>query len=348
MSKREATTGSTTRVNDGLRVAILGNFRFAHTSENEYSDAFARCGHNPIHFQEGDPSQATALCETIKAHPDDLDLVVWIRTPQLARDMGEAVQWRLITECNRAGVPLIAVHLDRWWGLEREYMIRQDPYFRVDMMFTADGGHQEDWEAAGIRHRWLPPGISERWCKPGHVRKELQCDVLFVGSWKRYHDMWPHRFDMVQELSRAYGTRFHVAPKHGEPRVVQMALNDYYWSAKVVIGDSCLVPLADGTPIANYCSDRIPETLGRGGILMHPYVEGVSEMFPDHFCWDLGDWDGMRKQIDMLLAAKDDDWNAGSLEAHRLTQIEHIKAAHTYTHRVEELIVMLKEEKLLT
>lgn len=320
-------------------MAFLGNWKYSHTTECEYSDAFKRCGHDVVHFQEGNITEAKSLCDLVRHKTGGFDLVIWIRTPQLARDVGEGIQWRLITECDRAGIPLVAVHLDRWWGLEREPMIFEDPYFRVTMMLTADGGHDEQWADAGIRHRWLPPGISERWCKPGHFRKELACDVLFVGSWKRYHDKWEHRTEMVQELSRAYGERFHVAPHHGQPRVIGAELTDYYWSAKVVVGDSCLVPLDDGTPIERYCSDRVPETLGRGGILLHPFVEGLPFEF---YSWNLGDFDDMRKQITRLLALSDVE-----REKQRHDAITRAKEAYTYTHRVGELVDILKEENLL-
>ena len=42
-------------------------------------------------------------------------------------------------------------------------------------------------------------------------------------------------------------------------------------SVDAVVGDSCLVP-----PTRLYYSDRMPETIGRGGLLIHPYVEGCT------------------------------------------------------------------------
>lgn len=321
-----------------LRVAYLGNFRFPHTTENEYRDAFERNEHIVVPVQEGEPDKLARLCDEIRAG-DQYDFVLWTRTPALAEANGTALQWRLLMECDRKSIPTIGVHLDRWWGLEREHMIREDPYFRVNLLMTADGGHDDDWRDAGVNHRWLLPGVSERWCQPGSVVKQLECDVLFVGSWKRYHAAWPHRIEMVEHLSRAYGKRFHVAPKHGEPRVTMLTLNDYYWSAKVVMGDSCLVPRTDGSPMINYCSDRVPETLGRGGILLHPAVEGLPFL---HDSWELGDHGAMLTQVKRLVKMSEIERTK-----QREAAIEHIRAEHTYTTRVGELVDILKEEKLL-
>lgn len=322
-----------------LRVALLGNAVPAWSTENEFIDAFERCGHSTTHFQEGDLVSVTALCEDVRHRQSEFDLVIWIRTPELAKQMGEAVQWRLIAACQKAGIPLVGVHLDRWWGLEREQMVFQDPYFQVDILLTADGGHDHEWESAGVRHRWLPPAISERWCQPGRSRRSPTCDVLFVGSWRHYHPAWTHRMEMVEELSRVYGSRFKTAPRSHHPRITGLDLNDYYWSTKVVVGDSCLVPKKDGSPMTHYCSDRVPETLGRGGVLVHPRVEGLPFVFTE---WELGDFNQMRKVINEMIAIGDDE---RSLIRQR--SMERILDGHTYTHRVGELIAILEQEGLL-
>lgn len=328
-----------TRETRPLRLALLGNYRHPHCTEVEYKDAWERNGHTVIPVQEGEPDKLIALCDELK-HGEHYDLIQWTRTPQLARENGDALQWRLIAEADRAGVPLIGVHLDRWWGLEREDMLHKDPYFRVNLLMTADGGHEQEFKDAGINHHWLLPGVSERWCKPGAFCKEIACDVMFMGSWGSYHQAWQHRPEMISELSRAYPNTFQVYPGRNKPRIVMGDLNDYYWSAKVVIGDSCLVPKPDGSPMTHYCSDRIPETLGRGGILLHPYVDGL----PFHYeSWDLGDFRGMRRRIEALLAISDEE----RLKK-RHDSILRILEAHTYTHRVNEIIdVMVNEKGLL-
>jgi hypothetical protein len=117
-------------------------------------------------------------------------------------------------------------------------------------------------------------------------------------------------------------------PKQGQHAVRGLALNDVYWSAKVVVGDSCLAPKVNGTPMTNYCSDRVPETLGRGGLLIHPNVEGVSEVF-GYPGWPLGDWDMLRSRIDY--------WIEKSNDRDRMVAIDNIKKDHTYTVRMQQM-----------
>jgi hypothetical protein len=327
-----------------ITVAYLGNHAYPHTTESEYRHAFESRGHEVTPIQEGDPAELARLCDDLHYGRGLPDMVLWTRTPQLAKDNGEALQWRLIAECERAHVPLVGVHLDRWWGLEREHMIFEDPYFRVNVLFTADGGHQEQWDKAGVNHRWLLPAISERWCKSGKPLAEARCDVMFVGSWKHYHNAWQHRQEMIAELSRWYPRTFRVFPVRGMPRITMLDLNDYYWSAKVVVGDSCLVPLPDGSPMVDYCSDRVPETLGRGGWLAHPEVYGINQAHdsfdaPSMVTWRLGDFDHMRRMINEVLETND-----ATHHRYRLASIDYIKAAHTYSHRVDEMLEVLTDE----
>jgi len=69
-------------------------------------------------------------------------------------------------------------------------------------------------------------------------------------------------------------------------------LNDLYASATVVVGDS----LCPGFTKDHYWSDRVYETLGRGGFLIHPYIKGLGEEFTDgeqlRF-YEFNDWKGL-------------------------------------------------------
>src|SRR5262245_58021562 len=153
-----------------MYVAYLGNFRPQYSTENDYAIAWRSNDHNVMQVQEGVPGELEIFIEDLRhTRPD---LVIWTRTEDLAKLNGEALQWRLLAECRRLGVPIVGIHLDRWWGLDRQWAIERDPFFRVDLLLTADGGHQEYWGGLGLKHRWLPPGISERWCQPGTFRDE--------------------------------------------------------------------------------------------------------------------------------------------------------------------------------
>ena len=322
-----------------MRLAYIGNFEPEFSTENEILHALGVLGHEVTPVQEQVIHDWGNLLIAIKR--GELDLVLWTSTRGLATQVGFEPQWQMLDTARRYKVPTVAIHLDRWWGLDREHQL-ESPFFSCQHVYTADGGHQAEFESIGVNHTWFPPAISERWCQPGTPRPEYECDVLFVGSWQGgYHKEWMHRAELVDFLARTYGDRFLALPRRGRPAIRGLELNDVYWSAKVVVGDSCLVPKADRSPMTHYCSDRIPETLGRGGILLHPSVYGVDQVFGDHFLWALGDWADLRETIDALL--HEEGWVAGSRDNHRLQQIEHMKREHTYTSRMEWVLKEVTE-----
>jgi hypothetical protein len=340
----------------GLRVAQIGSFDPYFTTENELLHAMKRNGMEVVQFTEREPETIDELIRQLQVSPSMYDFVLWTSTKQHRDSWGTDRQWRLIQRARFHDVPIVAYHLDRWWGLDREHWL-DDPYFQIDLVCTADGGHEDMWPTKGILHHWLPPGISERWCQPGNFREEYACDVLFVGNWFDYgHREWTHRHEMIDFLSRTYprgshGRGFRCLPKRGHPAVRGLDLNDAMWSAKVVVGDSCLVPKVDGSPMTHYCSDRVPETLGRGGLLVHPSVLGIDIYFKRFFPWELGNWSGMREIIDVIIGGYDDvAWGPRgdqNIDQFRLDQIDYVKANHTYTVRIRQLVDIMHEEGML-
>jgi len=338
---------ATTTTDRVLDVAILGNLGESWWStEWEYSDAWSRNGHLVYGYLEQDPARWDDLICDIA--DDQFDVVQWTSTRDFRDRAGAARQWELAAACRRTGTPLIGVHLDRWEGLEREHLVHADPYFRaVDVMFTADGDADELWEREGVNHRWLLPAVNERYCylaEPDPAKYD--CDVVFVGGWDNYgHKAWRHRGEMIEHLVKWYGNRFLALPRRGQPRIVGDELNVIYATAKVVVGDSCLVPHSSGRPKRSYSSDRIPESLARGGVLVHPIVDGIhwdhGGSF-DYFGWPLGDWKECRTQIDYVLDMDVDDRVDESLAF-----IEGIKKSHTYSERVRTVIEILTNEGLL-
>lgn len=323
-----------------MRVAYAGNFEPAHSTENEVAKALEACGHDVIRLQE---NQAETWAETAFTVPD---LFLWTRT---GWDWPRATGWtweeaterqrKRLDHLRRLGVPTAGIHLDRWWGLDREGQVDVEPFFRVNLLCTADGGHDEHWAAAGVNHRWLPPAVSEFECGGGTFNRRLASDVAFVGSWRGgYHAEWTHRPELVGWLRSTYRGRCRFWGGPGRS-MRGRALRDLYASTKVNVGDSCLVGGA-----TRYWSDRIPETVGRGGFLLHPYVEGIEEHFTDgvHLrLWPLGDWGELRRLIDYYLA-HDDERRTIAAEGRR-----HVLEHHTYTVRVRQLEGLLVDAGLL-
>lgn len=303
-----------------MRVAQVGNFGPAHSTENELRKALEHLAHDVTLYQENDGGAFLRLADRIREY----DWVLWTRTgwdPPVPDDE----QYRMMLAASRAGVPVIGYHLDRWWGLRREHLVREVPFFRADLVITADGGHDEEFASEGVNHLWMPPGVSAEECQPGMYRPELASDVAFVGSWRPgYHREWTHRPELVQWLQDNLGERCQFWPRVGQPAVRGGALRDLYASVKVVVGDSCLVNQDRG----RYWSDRVPETTGRGGFLLHPAVEGLGEAHPHVVQWQAGDWRALMDELVYWLG--EDEERQGMAQVQRAETLE----LHTYTVRM--------------
>jgi hypothetical protein len=319
-----------------LEVAVLGNFSVPWATANDLSAALEALGHTPVSLHEPE----IPLWEGLIARMDAFgkpDAVIWNRTPAHSAEIGHKRQMRMLRTAREAGIPTIAVHLDRWWGLKREPELFSEPYFLCKHVFTADGHPQRQWGDLGINHEWSPAAIGGRWVEKSLYDHRYLTDVLFVGSHWGYHEEWGHRAEMIRWLKRFYGKRFRQIPDRKTRTIRGERLGAVYASAKVIVGDSCLVPDDAGEPYTHYHSDRIPETLGRGGFLVHPYVKGVTDgtlyESGDHLaCFDLGDFRQMRSVIDHYL--KHDEQRRKVAEA----GMEHVRTNHTYERRLEVIL----------
>lgn len=319
-------------------VAYIGNFRPDWSTENEVRRALEARGHTVIPLQEDD----LASWEQCLNPPDSWNLVLWTRTWHLP----DFPQAEALAALEAAGIGTVAFHLDRWVGLVREHQLAEEPFFRCALVVTADGdpGHQQVFDQLGIRHRWLPPAIGHEAANAvGKMdRVYAQRPVAFVGSWQQYHEEWDYRRQLVDWMRTQLRGKVALWPRPGQRRIVGQDLVNLYASAKVIVGDSCL---AGG--ISHYWSDRIPETLGRGGFLIHPEVDGLEDHFtlrgPDTqlVTYPLGDWAQLEHLIRYYL--KHEDERAAIAQAGR----EHVRRHHTYLNRVDTLLEWAHELGLL-
>jgi len=314
---------------NGMRIAFRGNFRprtaagEPFSTESHISATMEILGHQVIRAQEDAIPwrEIPALCA-------DADLFWFTTTWREDFPGGHAA----LAELHRRGLPTVSHSLDLFVGLDREHFLDTDPFWRTKYVFTADGGHQEVFAEKGITHHWMPPGVFEPECYLAEPDPALVQDVIFVGS-RGYHQEYQHRPQLIAWLEKTHGSRFrhddHSSGARGH------RLNQIYASAAVSVGDSCLL---GGQEF--YSSDRIPETLGRGGFLLHPEVKGVTDgglytagLHLD--TWPLGDWDALQWKIDFYLNHPDDR------ERILLAGHEWVKAHHTYTHRVRDMLTII-------
>jgi hypothetical protein len=104
-------------------------------------------------------------------------------------------------------------------------------------------------------------------------------------------------------------------------------LNDLYASIKVCIGDSIF---ANQGKSPKYVSDRATETQGRGGVLVHPRVEGVH--FPGWITHEPGNFDDLARKVEELLLHGD------VRRAVRDIGMWDVARNHNYCKRIETIL----------
>jgi spore maturation protein CgeB len=85
----------------------------------------------------------------------------------------------------------------------------------------------------------------------------------------------------------------------------------------------------------DYWSDRIYETLGRGGFLIHPYIPGIEKEFVDKkhvVFYEYGNFQQLKELIDYYLI------NDEEREAIRKAGHELVKNNYTYSNRWQTIL----------
>lgn len=308
----------------GLTIAQCGNFRPPTSTENELRRSLIALGHHPIALQEDEPGSWQRLLNW----EGPLDLMMWTRTWHLPQ-MPQPEALRAMRE---RGVPTIGYHLDKYWGLPREQQIYEEPWWRVDWMFTADGGNDDRFAQAGIRHVWMPPAMLADNCVEGTAHKDWAADVGFIGTVNGYHPEWSHRAELVDFLARTYGHKFRHFGRGTLP-LPEEYMSDAIASFKVIVGDSCNI---DGRP--RYWSNRIPETLGRAGFLIHPRVDGIEDWYTDgeHLClYERGNWSELQRLIDHYVGHPAEAREI-ALQGQAL-----VRSRDTFEHRLQSVLQMV-------
>lgn len=315
-----------------MKVVYRGNHRPSHSTETHVAASFEAEGHEVVRLQED-----TTLWQDTVTACEGAGLFLWTTTYHFASQWSSVDVLAALGRLREMSVPSIAYHLDRFVGLEREAQVTDSPYFQCDLVVTADGGNDEAFVAYGVNHRWLPPGVYDAEC--GISRRELAyaSRVAFVGTHPYPHPAWqPYRTEVIQSLQSRYGRNFRLWPRGGRP-IRGKKLSTLYASVDVVVGDSCLSGGA-----THYWSDRVPETLGRGGFLIHPAVEGLEAWYEDGVdlvTYELGDIAGLHRKIDYYLVHADE---RHEIAAHgRAT----VLGRDTYRHRAQQLIEWAVEMK---
>lgn len=259
-------------------------------------------------------------CEDVVRVCRGADLLIWARTHhhQPAGDIHG-----MLRAIEDTGTGTVALHLDKYFGVpHREARIGEHPWWTCQTVWTADGGHERDFAARGIPHYWCPPALEARWL--GRGRRDpgrWPTGPVFVGGLvPATHGR--HRVDLLEWAARRYPS-FRRFGGCGYPLVWGEDLRDLLATCRVVIGDSA--------PGDYYWSDRIM-TLGRGGLLAHPYRRGMAEHgFTGDvmIVFDEGDFDGLAEQVAAVTARSRRDMTDAAIDL--------VASRHLWRHRLAEI-----------
>jgi hypothetical protein len=302
-----------------MKIGFIGNFIPPFSTENERKWSFEKLGHEVIPFQENNTNAQQLL-----ASLNELDMLVYSHThdPSYVIDGLKEV----FAIYKDRGVPTVSAHLDRWAWLKRVEDVGKEATWFTEYIFMADASPEavELYDNLGLNWHYLKPAVVEKACymaPPDH--KKFPHEIVFTGS-RGYHPEYPFRATLVDFLKETYGDKFGHYGNDGIRVVREDELNTLYASAKIVVGDSCF----GGRP--NYVSDRYYEVRGRGGFLIHPYVEGVDHEGVAYYAH--GSLEDLAEQIDYYLETPHER------EARRKQGFEHVKNYETYTDRSKEIL----------
>lgn len=306
-----------------MRIAFLGNFRVDYTSETHHARSLESLGHQVDRLQESE-----ARAGTVFDVARDADLFVWVHT----HGWNTPGIDRVLSTLKRRGIPTVTYHLDLWFGLQRQRDMRRDPYWQIGHFFSADRLMAE-WltDNTRVRGHYLPAAVFDQECE--RFAPAAPFDLVFVGS-KNYHPEWPYRPQLINWLHDRFGARFRHYGNGGKAIIRGAELNQLYADARVVVGDSLCLRYE----YPDYWSDRVYETLGRGGFLIHPRVPGMERTFTDQkhlVFYEYGNFEQLAELIDYYL---DHDVEREQIRAagHQL-----VRAHHTYVDRWATILEVL-------
>jgi hypothetical protein len=319
-----------------MRIAFLGNFTQPHCSEVHHARTLEQLGHEVIRLQEGDYG------EKVLAQSIESDLFVWVHSHGCQPTQSLSIT-RVLHALQAAEVTTCTYHLDLYFGIPGRFEEYQDHPFmtELDHFFSVDPP-LVDWinnSDTRTQAHYLTAGVLKDECcmvEPYDQGWPVP-PVAFVGSYN-YHREWPYRKQLIDWLKQTYREDFRgYGPDFGA-MFRGRDLNQLYASTKIVVGDS----FSPNFDYPGYWSDRIPETLGRGGFLIHPRIKGIEALYEDRkhlVLYTFGDFVELRHLIDYYSV------RAVEREAIRKAGQKHVLDNHTFTHRWTQILDLVKHKK---
>lgn len=263
-----------------MKIAFVGKFNKFH-DEEYIARSFESLGHDVIRIEQS-LDGGNIHRKIVLSRPDILLFTKWEYPKVIYDALAKSKEWNMKTVCWL---------FDLYWGYDREFRIKTASYFKADYVFTTDGGNDHKWKEARVNHKLVRQGISKDECYLDTI-KDPQ-GIVFIGS---ENPLYPARTQRILELKKHYSD-FRWLGRNNTDAIRGKDLNKLYSKTKIVVGDSVYSPY--------YWSNRVVETLGRGGFLIHRDVPGIKEEYPYLVTYD-GTYDDLRKKIDYYLAHEDE------------------------------------------
>ena len=314
-----------------MKIALLGNNVVDYCSEVHYQKTLESMGHIVYFITE-----SRSHTEDILTIALNCDLFIWVHSHGF-ENPGKLTMRSVLATLKENGIPTVGYHLDLYMGLERWKEYENHEYFDVEYFFTVDK-LMADWLNASTETKayFLEAGVFDQECVM-LPKQRVRYDTVFVGS-KNYHKEWPYRPQLVNYLDETYGNRFiHIGPD-GAGVFRGLPLNQIYSNAKIAVGDT----LNPEFNYPYYSSDRFFETMGRGGFLIYPKIEGFAPEYVDgkHVVYyKHGDLVDLQSKIDYYLTHEDER------ETIRLAGFNLTREKNTYRNRWQTILDTIKGDR---
>lgn len=254
-----------------MKIAFIAKFSTRSKDEENYAKTFEELGHEVFRIDERHVvDQMVGYIETIQP-----DFILWFKL--------SVAQPKELRERLRKYKTVCWV-FDLYWGYSREYRLTTHPAFTADIVVSTDGG-EHPWSSIGINHHCIRQGIYKDDCFLAEGNPEDT--IILVGSENAGNR---DRTLAISSLQLHYGERFKWYGRHDTNEVRGNDLNSLYATNKIIVGDSVFSPY--------YWSNRVVETLGRGGFLIHQEVSGLKEEYPYLVTYPRGNFDELKRLID--------------------------------------------------
>lgn len=313
-----------------MKILIYGNFSVPYTTETHHAISLEALGHTVIKAQENTITTDQIMSEGLRSQ-----MFIWIHSHGVQHRSNTGLSMKkVLYRLKQANIPTVTYHLDLFMNIERWDKYKESSYINnIQHFFTADK-NMADWlnVNTSTKGHYLPAGIVHTECYRKNLPKKY--DVIFVGS-KNYHKEWSYRHKLINWLQDTYKDKFTHFGNDGKRTVRGNELNCLYAESKVVVGDT----LCPNFVYSNYFSDRLFETVGRGGFIIFPHIDGIRDLFKQDelVTYQFNNFIDLKHKIDYFLN------NESERETYIESGFQHALKDHTYKKRWGDIINIISK-----